>query len=48
MVTYGLIVTDGVELCAEHDGSEGEEEKGLQAEEDHKHDRHRRGEVTAL
>lgn len=46
--TYRLIVTDGVDLGAEHDGGEGEEEQRFQTEKDHEHDRHRRGEVTAL
>lgn len=47
-VTHRFIVADGVDLSAKHDGSEGEEEERLQAKEDHEHDGHRRGEVTAL
>ena len=45
---YRLIVADGVDLSAEHDGREGEEEEALQTEEDHQQHRHRRREVTAL
>ena len=39
---YRLIVADGVDLSAEHDGREGEEEEALQTEEDHQQHRHRR------
>ena len=46
--THRLIVADGVELSAEHDGGEGEEEDSFQTEEDEQQNRHARGEVTAL
>lgn len=45
---HRLVVADGVELSAEHDGCEGEEEKPLHAEEDHQHHRDRRREIAAL
>lgn len=45
---FRLIIANGVNLCAEHDGGEGEEEDSLQAEENEEHDGHRRGEITAL
>ena len=47
-VTHRLVVADGVELGAEHDGGEGEEEDSFQTEEDEQQHRHARGEVTAL
>lgn len=43
-----LVVADGVQLRAEHDGCEGEEEEALQTEEDHQHDSDWRREVAAL
>lgn len=48
LCAHRLVVADGVELSAEHNGCEGEEEEGLHAEEDHQHHRHGRGEITAL
>lgn len=35
-------------LGAEHDGGEGEEEESLQTQENEEHDSHRRGEITTL
>ena len=46
-VTYGLIATDGVNLCAEHHGGEDEEEEALKAQEDEEDDSGRRREGAA-
>lgn len=35
-------------LGAEHHGGEGEEQEGLQTQENEEHDSHRRGEITTL
>ena len=48
LVPHRLVVADGVELSAEHDGGEGEEEDRFQTEEDEQQHWHARGEVTAL
>lgn len=48
MFTYSLIVTDGVNLRAEHHSSENEEEQTLKAQEDEEDDGRRRREGTAL
>lgn len=45
---HRLVSADGVELSAEHDGSEGEEEEAFHAEEDHQHHRRWRREIAAL
>lgn len=47
-LTHRLVVADGVNLGAEHDGGEGEEEESLQTQENEEHDSHRRGEITTL
>ncbi len=45
---HRLIVADRVQLSAEHNGCEGEEEESFHAEEDHQHHRHWRREIAAL
>lgn len=46
--THRLVVADGVDLGAEHDSGEGEEEESLQTQENKEHDSYWRGEVTTL
>lgn len=48
LCSHRLVVADGVQLSAEHNSCEGEEEERLHAEEDHQHHGDRRREVTAL
>lgn len=45
---FRLVVADGVDLGAEHDSGEGEEEESLQTQENKEHDSYWRGEVTTL
>lgn len=45
---FRLIITDGVNLSAEHDSSEGEKQQRFQTQENQQQDRHRWGEITTL
>lgn len=47
-LTHRLVVADGVNLGAEHDSGEGEEQDSLQAKENEEHYSHGRGEITTL